>query len=187
MIYKILRNIHLLVGLFGLPALLTYAISSAQMAHRISIPQNVSEEDVALQPGLAPRSAALQLMAQRGYSGDLNDIFGTPAVATFTITRVGSRYQVSYDSATGQAHVKKTDIGVLGELNRLHHLHGRHHQNRVMNAWSAMLLAVSLILLTIGATGIYMWFKLHRERWIGAILLSANLIVSVGLLTVLRS
>jgi hypothetical protein len=187
MIYKILRNTHLLMGLFALPALLTYAISSAQMAHRVSLPQSVSEEDAALAPGLAPRVAALQLMTQRGYSGDLNDVVTTPAGATFGVTRVGSRYLVSYDSATGGAHVKKTNIGILGELNRLHHLHGRNHQNRVMNAWSAMVAVVSVILLTIGVTGIYMWFKLYRERVIGALLLSANLIISIGLLAALRS
>jgi hypothetical protein len=187
MIYKLLRNIHLLVGLFALPALLTYAISSAQMAHGIRLPQNVNEEDVGLPPGLSPRAAGLQLMQRGGYAGDLTNILSTPAGVSFSITRVGSRYQVTYDSTTGRAHVKKTDIGVLGELNRLHHLHGLHHENRVMSAWAAMLTAVSLILLTIGATGLYMWFKLHRERLIGAILLSANLIISIGLLTFLRS
>ncbi len=187
MIYKLLRNIHLLVGLFALPAILTYAISSVQMAHRIRIPQNVTEEDAGLQPGLAPREAAAQLMAQRGYSGDLSDIVITPAAVTFRITRVGSRYEVRYDSISGLAHVKRTDIGVLGELNRLHHLQGLHHGNAAMNWWAGMLGAVSLILLTIGATGLYMWFKLRRERMIGAILLSANLIISIGLLAALRS
>jgi hypothetical protein len=187
MIYRLLRDIHLLVGLFALPALLTYAVSSAQMAHQIRVPQNVSEEEVTLPPGLSPRAASLQLMQRGGYAGDLNNILSTPGAVSFSITRVGSRYQVTYDSATGRAHVKKTDIGVLGELNRLHHLHGFHHENRAMSAWAAMLAAVSLILLTIGATGLYMWFKLHRERLFGAILLSTNLIVSIGLLTFLRS
>jgi hypothetical protein len=187
MIYKLLRNVHLLAGLFALPVLLTYAVSSVQMAHRIRIPQNVTEADVMLQPELTPRTAALQLMEEHEYSGDLGDILTTPAAATFNITRVGSRYQVRYDSVSGRAHVKKTDTGVFGELNRLHHLHGLHHQNRAMNWWAAMLASVSLILLTIGATGLYMWFKLHGERLIGAVLLSANLIISIGLLTFLRS
>ncbi|HKD07958.1 MAG TPA: PepSY domain-containing protein [Bryobacteraceae bacterium] len=187
MIYKLLRNIHLLAGLFALPALLTYAVSSVQMAHRIRIPQNVTEEDATLAPGLAPRAAALQLMAQQGFSGDLGGVLTTPAQTTFSITRVGSRYQVGYDPGSGRAHVKRTDTGILGELNRLHHLHGLHHENRAMNAWAVMLAAVSLILLTIGVTGIYMWFKLQRERVIGAILLSVNLIISIGLLTFLRS
>jgi len=39
--------------------------------------------------------------------------------------------------------------------------------------------------LALGATGIFMWFKLN-ERTIGIVLLSANLVVSLGLLITLR-
>jgi hypothetical protein len=46
---------------------------------------------------------------------------------------------------------------------------------------------VSVAFLLIGATGIYLWFKIHTERTIGIILLSVNLVVSLALLTVMRS
>lgn len=187
MIYKLLRNVHLILGLLALPMILTYAVSSVQMAHRIRIDQKVTEEDVALTPGLTPRDAALQLMDRRGYSGDFGDVLTTPAAVAFGINGVGTRYRVTYDFTTGRAHVKTTGIGIWGELNRLHHLHGLNHQSTAMNAWAWALAAVSVILLTIGATGLYMWFKLHKERAIGVVLLSANLVISILLLTLLRS
>ena len=187
MIYKFLRNVHLIVGLLALPMILTYAVSSVQMAHRIRIAQKVSEEDVALAPGLTPRAVARQLMDRGSYAGDFGDVLATPAAVNFGINGVGTRYRINYDFVTGRTHVKATDIGIWGELNRLHHLHGFSHQNPAMNAWAWALAAVSIILLTIGATGLYMWFKLHRERAIGIALLSANLAISIFLLAILRS
>ncbi|MDE3194738.1 MAG: PepSY-associated TM helix domain-containing protein [Acidobacteriota bacterium] len=187
MMYKWLRNLHLIVGLFALPMILTYAVSSVQMAHRIRIPQSVTEETLALSAGLAPRAAAQQLMDQRGFSGDFGNAATTPSAVTFAITRVGTRYQVTYNPANGNTHVRTIDTGVWGELNRLHHLNGFGHQNSAMNIWSWLLAVVSVILLTIGATGIYMWFKLHRERAVGIVLLSANLAISLLLLIILRS
>ena len=186
MIYKLLRNVHLIVGLLAFPMILIYAVSSVQMAHRIRIGQKVSEEDIALAPGLTPRDAARQLMDRRGFAGDFGDVLTTPAAVNFGINGTGTRYRVTYDFTTGRAHVKATDTGIWGELNRLHHLHGFDHQSAAMNAWGWGLAAVSVILLTIGATGLYMWFKLHRERAIGVALLSANLAISIFLLVVLR-
>lgn len=46
---------------------------------------------------------------------------------------------------------------------------------------------VSVFLISLGLTGVYLWFRLHNERTIGSILLAANLIVSLVLMVTLRS
>jgi len=42
------------------------------------------------------------------------------------------------------------------------------------------------VLLLIGGTGVYLWYKMHSERRLGTVLLTANLLVSIGLLIALR-
>jgi hypothetical protein len=44
----------------------------------------------------------------------------------------------------------------------------------------------SLALIALGASGIYLWFRIHIERTIGTVLLAANLAVSAVLLVALR-
>jgi hypothetical protein len=56
----------------------------------------------------------------------------------------------------------------------------------VRNLWGWTVLFASLGLFALGGTGIFMWFKLYKERTIGLVLLGANLLVSVGLLIALR-
>jgi len=60
------------------------------------------------------------------------------------------------------------------------------HEDGRLNAWGWALALVSIMLLALGGTGVYMWFKLHTERAIGAVLLALNLMVSLGLLVALR-
>jgi hypothetical protein len=45
---------------------------------------------------------------------------------------------------------------------------------------------ISVALLALGVSGIYMWFKLHPERLIGLILLTASLGYSVTILVLIR-
>jgi hypothetical protein len=184
--YKFLRNTHLILGMSSVLFVLLYAVSAAQMAHRIRITPQVAEEDVALPAALAARPLADVLMRERGYGGELGNPQMTPNGFRITIARPGTLYAVNYDRSTGQAHVRRETRSFLGMLNRLHHQHGLHHADGVLNAWGWALLLVSLALIVIGATGIYMWFKLHSERLIGSILLGANLLISLGLLAALR-
>jgi hypothetical protein len=185
--YKLIRNTHLILGLLSVSFVLTYAMSAVQMAHRIPIAPQVTEEDVALQPGLAPRSVAEALMQQRGYGGELGNPQPQPGGFRVTIGRPGRVFTVRYESATGQAHVRRETRSFLGMLNRLHHQNGLHHQDGRLNAWGWALALVSVVFLVLGATGVYLWFRMHKERAIGAVLLGANLVVSLALLRLLRA
>ena len=84
-------------------------------------------------------------------------------------------------------HLRVTQTGMLGVLNRLHHFHGLRNELGHRNAWGLLVLLTSLGMLTLGATGIYLWFKLHTERVAGGFLLAANLVISGVLLFALRS
>jgi hypothetical protein len=184
--YKLIRNTHLILGMGSLLFVLMYAVSAAQMAHRIRLTPQVAEEDVALAPGLEPRPLADALMRERGYGGELGNPAATPNGFRVNIGRPGTQYVVNYDRTTGVAHVRREVRSFLGMLNRLHHQHGLRHTDGVLNAWGWALLVVSLAMLFLGGSGVYLWFKWHGERLIGSILLGANLVISLGLLVALR-
>jgi hypothetical protein len=184
--YKTLRNIHLILGLLLFWVIMMYAVSAVQMAHRIRIVPVVTEKEVTATPGLDARPLATELMQRFGISGEMGNATSRPAGYSFGIMRAGGACTVTYDRQTGKAHLTETDTGVWGVLNRLHHFHGLHNQTGVRNGWGWLVLFASLGLFALGGTGVYMWFRLHKERTIGIILLGANLGVSIFLLLALR-
>jgi hypothetical protein len=184
--YRLIRNTHLILGLASVLFILTYAVSAVQMAHRVRLRPTVVEEDLSLAAGLAPRRLAEVLMEQRGYGGELGKPQTTPTGYRISITRPGANVDVRYDAATGQTHLRRETRSFLGMLNRLHHQNGLHHEDGRLNAWGWALALVSIALLAIGASGIYLWFRLRAERVLGFAVLTVHLVVSVALLAVLR-
>src|SRR4051794_15149834 len=180
--YRLIRNTHLILGMMGVLFILVYAISAVQMAHSIHLTPRTTEEDVAMPPGLAARP----LVQALGYAGEIGNTQMTPKGFRVTVNRPGTAYAITYDRTTGQTHVRGDTRSFMGMLNRLHHQNGLHHEDGKLNAWGWALALVSLVLLALGGTGVYMWFKLHTERAIGSVLLGLNLIVSLGLLLALR-
>jgi len=185
--YRLIGNTHLILGLSASLIILVYAVSAVQMAHGFAVKQHVSGEDLTLAPGLGARSAAQQLMDERGYRGDLDNIGRAGQQIRFSITRPGTAYAVTYYPASGGAHVERRELPFMGLLNRLHHLNGFGHSSAAMNAWGWILAWISVTLILLGATGVYMWFRIYNERRTGSILLAANLCVSIALLILLRT
>ncbi len=186
MIYKFLRHVHLIFGLLLFWVIMMYAGSAAQMAHRIRIVPVVTESDVTAPPGLDARPLAAELMDKQGLSGEMGPASPLPGGYRFPLTRAGGVTQITYDRATGKVHLRASDTGVWGVLNRLHHFHGLHNQTGTRNAWGWTVFFASVGMFGLGLTGLYMWFKLTKERTIGLFLLGANVVVSAGLLIALR-
>jgi len=184
--YKLLRNTHLILGLLLFWVVLMYGASAVQMAHRVRIEPVITEREITAAPGLDPRALANDLMAREGMGGEMGNATSLSDGFRFPMTRAGGNSVIAYNRTTGQVHIRETRTGVLGVLNRLHHFHGLHNQTGARNAWGWMVFFASLGLLVLGGTGVYMWFKLHKERLIGGIFLSLNLVVSVALLVALR-
>ncbi len=185
--HRLIRNSHLLLGLFSVFFLLTYAVSAVQMAHGIPTASETHDASVTAPPGLEPRALANWLMDHRGYEGELGEVKPTPNGSRFRISRAGGNVLVTYDRASGQATLHETSLGFLGMLNRLHHFHGLQHETWAGAAWGWELFLVSLALILMGLSGIYLWFKIYKERAAGTILLAANLVISLVLLWSLRA
>jgi hypothetical protein len=188
--YRTLRNTHLLLGLFGLAPLVMYSISALQMAHDTWFPSlrpAVTQRALKLDREIgSARTLATLLMREHGMRGELRNARETSTGYELEIARPGTHFTVAYDRATGEARVKTARGTTLGLLNRLHHLAGFWHGDLALNAWGALVAFISVALIVLGLTGIYLWFTIHSERLAGGILLAATLAFSLTLLVAIR-
>jgi|ERR1044071_1655520 hypothetical protein len=185
--YRILRNSHLFLGLFSCFFLLMYGTSSVQMSHNrwFNTRPNMAQSEMAVQ-GANPREVARELMA-RGMRGELTQVAAAKDGAgfNFRIVRPGTIYEVAW--ADGNAKIRTSEANFIGMLNRIHHIGGLWHEFTLLNIWAFFVGVVSLALVLLGATGIYLWFKIHQERVIGTILLVVGLGWGLTLLVLVRT
>ena len=182
--YRLLRDTHLLTGLFCGLFVLVYGLSAIQMAHNkwFSLKPEVTAQSYSIPASLGARAAARALM-DRGLRGDLRDVAGT----NFRIVRPGTVIAVRYDPATGTAELKISRAGFWGILNRLHHARGLWHEYAPMNVWGGFVAVISLAMFLLGATGVYLWFRLYNERSIGIGILVVSLAWSLTAAWLIRA
>lgn len=187
--YSNLRNVHLLLGLFFFAFLLMYSVSAVEMAHSEWFPDEptVSDEVILIDPADAsnPRAFAQALM-RAGKWGELQGVTQDNEGFTFRIVRPGTTHSVRYVAGESEAQVETSVSGTMRMLNRLHHMAGFYREQTVTHWWAAFAGFASLALLLLGATGVYLWFRLYNERLVGGIILSAGLLIGVGLLVATR-
>jgi len=187
--YRTIRSLHLCAGVFSLIFLVIYAISALQMTHGkwVHMESRTTTRDVTLPPGLTDaRAAAMELAQRLGISGELAGIRVTPAGVVFRVLRPGMVWQADYAAATGRAHLRITDTGTLGALNRIHQMRGAWHNWIAYNLWATLLALVGCAILTLGATGIYLWWKTNRNRRFTGALFAFGIALSAGLAAWMR-
>jgi hypothetical protein len=187
--YRAIRNIHLCLGLFSVVFLLMYGISAVQMSHTrwFRTAPVVSQSEVRLAPGQDARAAAFELMATHNVRGELTQVRSHPAGAAFRVTWPGRVHEVVYTQATGIARVRTSTAGFIGMLNRLHHLAGLRHSYGLLNLWGFFVVLISVILIGLGFSGVYLWFKTYDERRVGGLLLAGSLGFGITVLTLMRT
>jgi hypothetical protein len=186
MIYRKVLAVHLCTGMFCLAFLAMYGWSAVQMAHRkwFGLRDRVTEQQYTLLPGLSDARSVSRLLPVRG---ELTGIRLGSSGLVFTVVRPGTVYLVNYAAESGVATVQTHDSGVGGALNRIHQTQGMWHEDRLANAWAAVLGLVSLGLLVLGASGVYLWLRNQRERVIGAALAVAGSGLAIILITWMRA
>jgi len=187
--FKLIRNVHLFLGLLCFSFLLMYSVSAVQMSHVdwFTMEPTVTEQSVAVDVADVqnPRAFAQQLM-QAGMWGELQNISQDDAGFRLRIVRAGTTHDVDYKTGSPTAQVKTSAAGIMGMLNRLHHTAGFYREQSITDWWAVFVSLTSLALLLLGATGVYMWFQLYKERLLGGIFLSFGLFIGLGLLIATR-
>ena len=188
--YRIVRNVHLLLASFSLPFLIMYGVSAVQMSHStwFQMKPLVDERLVSLTVGQTDgRAIAREIMdRERAVTGELSNIQPNDAGVALRIVVPGTVHDVRYERASGVARIKTSVAGTMGMLNRLHHWAGFWHEPVPMKIWAVAVAVVSAALVLLGASGLYMWFTRRPERRIGIALLAINVVFALTLLTLLR-
>ena len=189
--YRWIRNTHLLLGLGVCLFLLMYGLSALQMAHPawFDLKPVVTRESFAAAASEAgtPRALAAKLMHERGLRGDVTEVKRTAAGFRFRVVRPGENVLVDYSRETGSATLERNAAGFMAFMNRFHQSAGVRHSYVWLNVWGVLSAVVSLILILISLTGIYLWFKWKQERVAGAILMAVCLVFSLTLMVLLRT
>lgn len=188
--YRLMRNVHLGLGLGFVLMALVFAVSSLVIIYRpwLGPAAQTTEIAVQLSPAAAasPRSAALELMTDHGLRGDLSEIQERNGAVTFRIRRPGEVAAVTYTPVSGIATVTVTRQGALETTVQLHTNFGFWHDYLPSNLWAMLAFLGSVGLLLLGVTGIYLWFTRSAERLIGAILLAFGVIYGCVTLVLTR-
>jgi hypothetical protein len=174
--YQKLRSIHLSTALFSMAFLLAYAISAVEFAHRKWLPLSEYSIRGALK---LPSGAMDARILARHWRGELESVENSPGFLKFRVmTTLGRSYDVTYSIATGDTQVKTTTNSFLKTLAFIHASNG---------VWAGVAAVVSLALLTLGITGLYLWFQNHSSRRMGSVLLLVGVTIATGLIVSMRS
>jgi hypothetical protein len=189
--FRLMRNVHLILGLLFFFYALLFAASSLVIIYRPWLKPTRNEQEqtvrVAADRAKTPRDLALELMQNQGLKGDLQDIQQEGETVRFVIARPGTRSDVTYAAFSSEAKIKTRRDGFLETLVHLHTNHGFWHGFMPANAWALLSLLGSVGLFLLGATGIYLWFCHHEERVIGFVILGVGLIYSLAALVLSRT
>ena len=189
--FRLMRNVHLILGLVFFFYAMLFALSSLVIIYRpwLKLTREAQERTVhvAAESIQTPRALALELMQRHGLKGELRDIKQEGEEMRFSIVRPGTQSDVTYSRSSGEARIKTRREGFLETLVHLHTNHGLWHDFLPSNAWSLLSLLGSVGLFLLGATGIYLWFCHHQERLIGAVILALGLIYSLTTLVLSRT
>ena len=189
--YRLMRNIHLILGLVFALVLGVYMLSSVRLAHRswFSAKPTVTEETYSVDPSEAgtPRALGLHLMAEHGLRGEIARVqTAQDGGFSLAIRRMGTNYQIQYQAGATEAQVRTNRLAFTGMLMGLHFTYGFWHESSTINLWGAVMLLTSIALFLMGASGIYLWFKTYEERRIGSVLLAAGLAFAIALMVLVR-
>lgn len=177
--FRLMRNIHLGLGLGFVVMAVIFAVSSLYVIYRPWLPsgERVTRRVVSIPAEVAttPRALALELMRNHGMRGDMLDVVERGDSITFSIFRPGAGHGVAYSRATGEARIVKRTWGPGEIMLQIHSNHGFWHESLPEQIWSVLSLLTSIGLLLLGASGIYLWYAHRDERVVGAVLLTAGL------------
>ena len=198
--YRLIRDLHLYLGLFISPFVIVFAISVFFLVHTWR-PRIASETSAARVVSALPLPANFQVLSGRPLIDALKptlekaDVRGEVGFVRhmvkeqkliILVTVPGRETTVSISIASREATIVTRETGLADALVTLHKSPGQHGPNIRMNwfymrAWRWMADATVYLILFISVSGIYLWYVLRAERSVGFILLFAGALSFFGM------
>ncbi len=198
--YRILRDLHLYLGLFSSPFVLVFGISVFFLVHTW-LPKFLPETtqmrrvtDLALPADFAGLSGRTLIEALRPTLNSV-DVRGEVGFVRHMVKEgkliipvmvPGRQTVVTINIAGRDAVIETRETGLADALATLHRSPGEHAPAIRMNwfwmrAWRWAADATAYMLLFISVSGVYLWYVLKAERRVGIILLCAGGVSFFGL------
>jgi len=198
-LYVWTRDLHLYIGLFVSPFLLTFAVSVFFLNHarpRVSAPSSTSAEvrsvrvpaGIEAAQGLERVQLAGEVISQLGLSGEINFIRAVPKESRLVIPVVKPGVEAVVDlhvkEGTAKVSVRKTTF--WESLSYLHRSPGPHNAAICGNwvwtrAWQWLADATVYLVMFLSLSGIYLWAMLRAERTVGFILMITGALTLAGI------
>lgn len=202
--YRLIRDLHLYLGLFISPFVLVFAISVFFLVHswlpripsgnsktRIvsALPLPEDLQTLSGRPLIDALKPTLEKADVRGEVGFVRHMVKEEKLI-IPVTIPGRETTVSINIATREATIVTRERGLANALVILHKSPGQHGPDIRMNwfymrAWRWMADATVYLILFISVSGIYLWYVLRAERSVGLILLFAGALSFFGMAYVL--
>src|SRR3989441_2379108 len=198
--YRLIRDLHLYLGLFISPFVLVFAISVFFLVHSW-LPRIASETSTTRVVSAVPLPGDLQRLAGRPLIDALKptlekaDVRGEVGFVRhmvkedkliIPVTIPGRETTVSISIASREATIVTRETGLAHALVTLHKSPGQHVPDIRMNwfymrAWRWLADATVYLTLFASVSGIYLWCALRAERSVGFILLFAGALSFFGM------
>lgn len=198
--YRIIRDLHLFLGLFISPFVLVFSISVFFLVHSW-LPSIGSATSTKRAVSVSPLPEGLQTLSGRpliealkpvlekaGVRGEVGFVRHVVKEEKLVIPVIipGRETTVSLSLGNGEATIETRETGLADALVTLHKSPGQHGPDIRMNwfymkAWRWMADATVYLILFISVSGIYLWYVLRAERAAGLILLCAGALSFFGM------
>ena len=198
--YRLIRDLHLYLGLFSSPFLLVFAVSVFFLVH-------------AWLPKFAPETSHTRVVSALPLPADLQTLSGRPLIDALKptlekadvhgevgfvrhlikeekliipVTIPGRETIVTISIASRDATIVTRETGLADAMATLHRSPGEHAPAIRMNwfymqAWRWLADTTAYLILFISVSGIYLWYVLRAERRVGFVLLFAGGVSFFGL------
>jgi hypothetical protein len=198
--YRVIRDLHLYLGLFVSPFVLVFAISVFFLVHcwlprfgsvtstkRVvpALPLPGSLQTLSGRPLIEALKPLLEKAGVRGEVGFVRHVVKEGKLVIPVIIP-GRETTVKLSLGNGEATIETRETGLADALVTLHKSPGQHGPDIRMNwfylkAWRWMADATVYLILFISVSGIYLWYVLRAERAAGLILLCAGALSFFGM------
>ena len=198
--YRLIRDLHLYLGLFSSPFVLVFAISVFFLVHTW-LPKFGSDASTTRVVSGLLLPANLQTLSGRPLIDALKPVLEkaeVPGEVGFVqhlvkeekliipVTVPGRETIVTINIASRGATIVTRETGLAGAMATLHRSPGEHAPAIRMNwfylkAWRWLADTTAYLVLFISVSGVYLWYVLRAERRVGFVLLFAGALSFFGL------
>jgi hypothetical protein len=176
---RLMRRLHMYLGLFLAPWMLMYALSTIGMSHRdfflsyypTKAPRITTEREMdysrAFPPGADPNQMAREILRDLGLDGS-HRVSGGKDGKPLVVNRQHSRAQrrITYDPATKKVLVQREEFRLLTFLERMHRRRGYQHPYALEDSWAFSVDLTVITMIFWSLSGLWLWWEMRSpDSW----------------------